>query len=206
MIYIKYICYALLSVVADLLAFVLAPVASLPLFIKTDGSGRETIHRMWKWITTHDAPIDLYTHHEDGQSKHWYLKRFTPEQIKQSKWLRYTCRVFWIWRNPAYQFDHWLGYDQKGVTLTKHSQNESKWDTGIPNKAYWTAINGKGQKAFLFEKQSTWGYNFKNIWKKLPDCTFTLEQQYGWKLYRDDSDEVCMLAFRVHPFKKYEKT
>lgn len=203
MMYIKYVILATISIVADILAFVLAPVASLPFFIKTDERGRESITPMWKWITTHDAPIDIFAYGTVGRT-HWLLKRWDVENPQNNPgWLKYVNRVLWIWRNPAYQLDHWMGYSQEGVELTKHTTNEDKWDTGVENSAFWTAVNSEGKKAFLFEKQSYWGVDFSKYWKLLPNCRWMLEQQYGWKLYRDDEDKICMLAIRVHPFKRY---
>lgn len=170
--------FAIISLVADILAFILAPIAVL--FVK-DGQ----LPKFWQWISTHDAPIDS-----------GHLDNYWPTPT--TKLGLYWSRVKWIWRNPAYQMGHWLGYNQTDVEITKHSDNEDTWDTGTPNKAYWTAVNNKGQKAFLYEKQSNW---------KLPffKTIFTLEQQYGWKLYRKDPDGKCMLALRCNPFKRYVK-
>lgn len=176
--YAKYLLFAMISVAADVLAFILAPIAVL--FVR-DGK----LPKLWRWITTHDAPID--SGHIDG---YW--------EAPKTKIGLYWSRVKWIWRNPAYQVGHWLGYSQEGVTITKHYDNVEFWDTGIPNKAYWTAINSKGQEAFLYEKQSNWKFPFFKT-------VFTFEQQYGWKLYRNDPDKVCMLALRISPFKQYPK-
>lgn len=176
----KYILYAAVSLLADLVAVILAPVAAL--FTKTK-EGRVYLVPFWAWVTTHDAPVD--SGHVDG---YW-----PSPSTKLGLW---WSRVRWIWRNPAYSIDHRLGYDQRGVKLTKHSDNEALWDTGIPNKAYWTAVNAVGTPAFLYEKQTNW---------KLPffKTVFTLEEQYGWKLYRNDPDQRCMLAIRFSPFKRY---
>lgn len=188
----KYIPLAVIYVVTRILAFPVAYVASLPCFITYDANGREHIHPFWQWITTHDALIDIYIYAPGGR-EHPVLKKYTVEQIKDSKWLRYRARIFWIWRNPAYQVGHWFGYDQKGAKLTKHAESETTWDKGVPSYAYWTAVNEAGTKAFLWEKQVYyWGQR----------C---LEMQFGWKLYRSDPDEICMLAFRCHPFKRYQK-
>lgn len=186
----RYIPSAIVALLADLLAFLLAPVAALPIFIKTDREGREHIAPFWQWITTHDALIDIYIYSK-GRADHWLLGRYSQSEILSSPWLRYAARVFWIWRNPAYQVSHWLGYDQRGVALTKLRDESSLWDTGAPSTSLWIAENAHGQHAFLFEKQ--W-YFWRNR------C---VEMQFGWKLYRNDPDQVCMLAVRFTPFKKY---
>lgn len=187
----RYIPSAVADLVADLLAFTLAPVAALPVFITKGEDGRERLPWFFKWISTHDAPIDLYVYHENGQANHFYLRRFTPEQIRTSGWLRYVCRVSWIWRNPAYQVAHWLGYDQKGVPPAVDRFKDPYWGTGKPNSSFWRVKNHKGQTGFLYQRQL---YYHKNR------C---VEMQFGWKLYRNDPDERCMLALRLTPFKRY---
>lgn len=171
MMYAKYVLFSMISIVADLAAIVFSPVAAL--FVR-DGK----LPHFWKWITTHDAPID--SGHIDG---YWP----TPTTKRGLYW----SRVKWIWRNPAYQVDHWLGYDQVGVYIKKYFDGSETWDSGKPSYSYWRAINENGQEAFLWEKQI---YFYKNR------C---IELQFGWKLYRKDPDHVCMLALRVNPFKKY---
>lgn len=171
MMYAKYSLFAMVSVAADLLAFILAPVAVL--FV-IDGK----LPKLWQWISTHDAPID------SGHLDHYWPTPTTKLGL-------YWSRVKWIWRNPAYQVGHWLGYNKDGVFIIKHSDNSDFWDTGIPNRAFWTAINKHGQRAFLYERQINWLFGF------------TLELQFGWKLYRKDPDNRCMLAFRIAPFKRY---
>ena len=89
-----------------------------------------------------------------------------------------------------------MGYSQEGVVLTKHKDNRGLRYTGVENEAYWTAINAKGKESFFFEKQSKWKVPFVNK-------HYFLEQQYGWKLYRNDEDKKCMLALRWSPFKTY---
>lgn len=190
----RYIPLAVIDLAADLLAVVLSPIAALPIFISLDANGRERIHFLWRWITTHDEYIDLYVHHEKGQSEHWFLRRFTPEQIKRSGWLRYYARIAWIFRNPAYRVSHWLGYDQRGVQMPADGFDDPRWDSGWPNSAFWAVRNASGRVGFLFQAQ--WYY-----WGQR--C---VEVQFGWKLYRSDPDQRCMLAFRIIPFKKYERT
>lgn len=171
---IRYIPSAIVDLIADALAFILAPLAAM-FIARIDG--REHIHPFWSWITTHDAPIDA------GRVDGYF-------QVPDNALGRYWARVKWIWRNPAYQVSHWLGYDQRGVTTAPDRFKDDRWDTGEPNRAFWRVVNRRGQVAFLYQRQMHW-------WR------FTLEMQFGWKLYRRDPDQRCMLAFRISPFKKY---
>lgn len=188
---IRYLLSVAIYLPARFLAFPLALVASLSCFIQNGDDGREYLSRMWRWISTHDVQVDLYVHHPVGRSELWYLRKYSQAQVESSAWLRYVCRVYWIWRNPAYQLGHTLGYDQKGVTLSKYADGSDTWDTGLPSYSFWTATNARGQRAFLWEKQ--WYFYGRRC----------LEMQFGWKLYRDDPDERCMLAFRFNPFRAY---
>ena len=187
---IRYSLSAVIALIADLLAVVLAFVAALPVFIITDANGRQHLRPIWRWLTTHDASVDEYfmgSYFMRG----WILSRFTREQIRNSAFLSYVGRIMWIWRNPAYQVSHWLGYDQRGVTPSPDRFKDERWDSGIPNKSYWRVTNHKGQSAFLYQKQ--WYYTKHRC----------VEMQFGWKLYRNDPDKKCMLAIRFSPFKKY---
>lgn len=173
----RYIPRAIIDLCADILAFILAPIAAL--FVK-DGE----IHPLWKWITTHDAPIG--SGHIDG---YWPKPKLL--------WWSY---VKWIWRNPAYQVGHWLGYDQTGMVTTRRLYGtdtthglykDPRWGTGVPNRSFWRVVNKGGQTGFLAQGQI---YYYKN---------WCIEYQFGWKLYRRDPDKRCMLAFRISPFKRY---
>lgn len=186
---IRYVPCAIIDLVADLLAFPLALIAALPVFVITDENGRQHLRPIWRWIYTHDAPVDeyvmgLYFH------QNRILSRYSLQKIRDSALLSYIGRVAWIWRNPAYRVSHWLGFDQRGVTPSPDRFRDDRWDTGEPNKAFWRVQNRRGQTGFLYQRQINW-------WR------YTLEMQFGWKLYRRDADEVCMLAFRFWPFKKY---
>jgi hypothetical protein len=187
---IRYVISAVIDITADIAAFILAPLAALPVFTTTDANGREHIHPAWQWITTHDALVDTFAYGSMGRV-HWLLKRYdTQTPGNNPAWLRYVNRLLWIWRNPAYQVSHWLGFDQRGVVVPPDEFDNPLWDTGAPNKAFWKVKNARGQTAFLYERQY---YFYRNR------C---IEIQLGWKLYRNDPDQRCMVAFRVSPFKK----
>ena len=71
---------------------------------------------------------------------------------------------------------------------------------GRLNQSFYKPVFGsfycQKKEAFFFEKQSKWKVPFVNK-------HYFLEQQYGWKLYRNDEDKTCMLALRWSPFKTY---
>ena len=169
---IRYIPSVIVDLIADALALVLAPVAAL--FVVTK-DGREYLTPFWQWTTTHDAPVDSFFI-DNYFTQSFVLGRFTREQILASAFLRYVGRVMWIWRNPAYQVSHWLGYDASG---TEPIQRVKEAD-GVGRM--FIRKNHKGHTGFFYEKRT-------DRW----------HIQFGWKLYRRDPDGKRMIAFRLKP-------
>lgn len=170
---------AIFLLIAKVLAVVLAPVGCL--FVRTERHEfriRDYAVNWFAWAVTHDAPLD------EGYVGGYFKYPVTALG-------RWWCRVKWVWRNPAYQTAHWLGYDQVGMVLIKHKDQGHLWDTGAPNFSIWTAKNSNNQIAWMLEWQ--W-YFYRNR------C---LEVYLGWKLHRKDPDRRCMLVARITPFKKY---
>lgn len=174
---IRYLLSVPISIAADVLAFLLAPLAAM--FAYKEANGREQLYRVWAWIYTHDAPID--SGHVDG---YW--------AAPSTRFGRYWSRVKWIWRNPAYRVDHWLGYDQRGMAITRHRDEWSLRDSGVNNTTHYTAINSRNARAFMYFRQVHYTPHR------------ALELYFGWKLLRKDIDKRCMLSFRVKPFKKIQ--
>lgn len=172
------------------LACILSPIGVLYV---TKENGREKLLPIFHWMTTHDTPVDTWWVAGYLNQRHWLHSKFDQEYYDTHWWLRYVSRVFWIFRNPAYVVAHALGYDQKGMIVTKHKDEGDKWDTGEPNMSYWTAINEKGQIGWMFEWQ--W-YYYKS---------YCIEVYIGWKLYRKDPDQRCMMVSRIIPWKSYGK-
>lgn len=164
-----------ISWIATLLAYAFATTAALPIFVRPGNSGREYLVWLWQWLATHDAPADSFF--VDAYfTRSVLLGRFTREQIRASPFLRYVGRVLWIWRNPAYQVKHWLGYDASGtepITRVKEADGVGRM---------FVRKNPKGFTGFYYEKR-----------------TERLHIQFGWKLYRRDPDGKRMIAFRFKP-------
>ncbi len=97
----RYILYWPLNILSVVVAYILAPIAALPVFVTTTppkgayGNPRvgEWLVQFWAWITTHDAHVD------SGRVDNYFT-------VPDSAWGRYKARVLWIWRNPAYYFKH----------------------------------------------------------------------------------------------------
>lgn len=167
----RYLLILPISWAATLLAYLFAPIAALPIFVRLGITGREYLVWLWQWLTTHDAPVDSFFI-DAYFSRSVLLGRFTREQILASAFLRYVGRVMWIWRNPAYYIKHhYLGFDTTGTT-----------DAYTKGVRLGTQTNERGQVGFLYERR----FRYLHI-------------QFGWKLYRSDPDGKRMYAFRVKP-------
>lgn len=174
----------LLSIIPQLLitvvAFMVAPILALPYFCEP--VGREVYLKRWVyWFQTHDNPVNEY--YLGG----YYRGKWT-ERYKDND---YLMRLFWLWRNPAYGFSHYLfGYDQRGMRLNRrinwaknHSNNHSFYK-------FMAVENERGKNAFMLhtEIKVIGGWYF--------------EAFLGWKLERRDPDRRCMLANRIRIWNK----
>lgn len=167
------------------LALILAPIASLPWFINVDAKGREHLVGAWKWISTHDTPVDAYAYGSLGR-EHKLLREFDTETpSNNAEWLKYINRVLWIWRNPAYVVADYFGFDQRGMKFLYQRDEGSLWDSGHPNFSFYLAQNSSGSVGWMLEWQ--W-YFYKQR------C---LEVYLGWKLFRDDPNQRCMMVSRI---------
>ena len=182
----KYIVYFIILLVGKMLSVLLSPIIAL--CVDREGEALP----LFKWAVTHDAPLNSWWK-DNYQLDHWLKKKFSQQDYNNKSWIRWYSRMKWIVRNPAYGLAHTLGYDQRGMEITAHRDEGELWDTGYPNRSYYTAVNTRGQKAFMFEWQI---YYYKEM------C---LEIYLGWKLFRRDPDERCMLVIRISPFRKYSK-
>ena len=126
------ICFPL-SIFLNLLTWVLSPILALPIFV-TVIDGREWLIKPLRWFQTFDAPLD--EGHFGG-----YFTTTNP----------YLYRMYWLVRNPAYGFGHFL----LGVEPTLNKPivigSVNKWDTGVDNWEYsdWgNAFNLRAQWFF----------------------------------------------------------
>lgn len=176
----RYIITAVIVLLMKVLTYLLAPL--LALFV-TKVKGREYLIKPLRLFQTHDAPVDEYYY--GG----YYIGKWTA-RFKHNSWF---MRVCWLWRNPAYGFAQLFGYDQQGMRITKHRDEEILWDKGHPNKSYWTALNARGKRAFMYQRQI---YYYRQ---------WCIEIYLGWKLHRKDHDKRCMLVIRFNPFRRYKR-
>lgn len=153
------------------------------------GYYREFLPLWCRIFQSPDAPLDEYYFAEyemDG-----FLQRRFRKYYFSSAAVRWAYRVAWLWRNPAYGFGEYFGYDGEGLTILSSHGSEEAWYSGKSSVSYWTAINAKNQKAFYVQIRI---YFYKN------HC---LDILAGYKFFSDPT--IKYVAMRFNPFRKYPK-
>lgn len=185
---ITWVIYVLIVWLSKIASILVSPVGAL--FVEKDEQGFTQFK--WKWMSTHDTHADTYWTNEKNRDK-FLLKGRTQEDWDNKAWLRWACRVYWVFRNPAYVVADKLGYNQKGMKFLYQKDNGHLWDSGYPNFSFYLAENEDKQIGWMLEWQ--WYFYKQNC----------LEVYLGWKLFRNDPNQRCMIVGRITPFKKYNK-
>lgn len=123
---------------------------------------REYIVKPLYWCQTHDNAVDEYwwgCFNKDSVSK--YLSEATQEDYDSSWFLRYACRVMWLWRNCAYGFAyHIFGSPNTPILVTK--------ERGVEDKGFWWKYTERAKSFQLKVHVPTpwkWFVNINIGWK-----------------------------------------
>jgi len=66
---------------------------------------RDYIIKPFRWFQTHDNAVDEWWYGAFNSKSHFkFLREATQEDYDNSWWIRYCCRVMWMYRNNAYGF------------------------------------------------------------------------------------------------------
>ena len=127
------------SILVEVFCYILTPVIAL--FTTTEertdrvkrmGNVQVTMPRTYlqkwcRWFQTHDNAVDEYWYGvftEDSSFK--AMREATQAQYDSSAFLRYICRVFWMWRNCGYGFLYnWFGRPLGDVLSTTQVGDKS---------------------------------------------------------------------------------
>lgn len=199
-----YIPKAVFVIAMKLLTFIVAPIIALPPFVRfaiekeVTGYPSQFEHKkrafLVKWLMgfqTHDDCLDAFWY--SGKYRSSWLKRYTQEDFDSKWYVRYFNYVAWLWRNPAYQFADWLGWNNLNYKILVHKGDSTLWKTGVTNYSFSIVRNERGGVSFQIEGQ--WHY-------KGARC---LEYRFGYGFERYEPDNRCMLNIRIIPWRKYEK-
>ena len=168
---------SILSFIVTLSVMIFAPLIAL--FVGKDGE----LPKWLRWASTEDNPAigDSLFH---TNQMHW-TKSY------------YLYALFWLWRNPAYGFDNYVGavipkgffYESKGDELTTNSPLHEGW---VYRKVRAPSYNDKIVSYWQF-------YLVKRLTK-----TKCLKLNIGHKLWGNiQAGQVRSLVCTINPFTKY---
>lgn len=153
------------------------------------GKPREFLIKPLRIWQSPDAPLDEWWY-GDYELDSW-RRHFTQADYDSKAWLRYLCRIAWLWRNPAYGWGEKFGYNGSGLKILTSHGSDDDWYSGKSSLSYWTAINDANEKAFYVQIRL---YFYKNR------C---LDILAGYKFFSDPTTKY--VAIRFNPFRKYPK-
>jgi hypothetical protein len=192
---------ALILVILDLVTLICSPLICL-FVIKAEeseitgfsslfpGKPREFLIPALRLFQSSDAPLDEWWY---GDYQSTLKSKFDQAYYDTHWWLRYTCRVIWLTRNPAYGFGTALGYNAEGLAVTYARDEDSKWSTGIGNSSFWKFVNSRNELGWCYRAQVY-------FWR-----TRCLELYLGYKINGDTVKGNKLVAMQFSPFKKYPK-
>ena len=151
----NYLLWALMFIpefLVKVMCVFLAPVVALFITsrertdrVKRLGNEQVTMQRAYLtkslyWFQTHDNAVDEWwwgCFNESSVLR--YLREATQEQYNTSAFLRYACRVMWLWRNCAYGFSYNLFSKPLDETLSVIEQGVKggKWSCFTQRKSSW---------------------------------------------------------------------
>jgi len=185
--------YFIPAIAIELVCYLLAPVVALFIttrprldYVKRLGfpqtmMPRDYIIKPLYWFQTHDNAVDEWWYGMYN-TDHWFAfaRAWTQSDYDRSRFIRYYCRVMWLWRNCAYGFHYALFSRPKevlGQVLT----------AGDEGKGFWYQLN-------------LYRYSFQ-LQAHVPLGARYLSINIGWKAHK--TTEHLLYANRIIGFRKY---
>jgi len=178
--YLRYIILVIISLLADLVNYAVAPIVTL--FASEDG----WLPRWLWWFQTPDNPLD-----GDGgwQQKH------RPYLIEDSKAKRWWNRTRWIYRNSMYGFAiDVLGAKTKGTDVLVVKGNPQVSNRPLTNGLVTRVL-------YRDNKPIYWQFYYVRAWS----ATRCIRINLGWKLwgFKAGEDNNLQLTHSPNPFMGY---
>lgn len=188
--------YFIPAIAIELVCYLLAPIVAL--FV-TYGYRTDVVKRLNKqevsllreyivnplyWFQTHDNAVDEWWYGVYN-ADHWFAfaRNWTQADYDNSAFIRYYCRVMWLWRNCAYGFHYALfSRPKEGVAKWYHNGNE--------NRGFWYQLK-LFKLSFQLETHIPLGFADRY-----------LSINVGWKAHK--ATEKLLYANRLIGFRKYE--
>lgn len=140
------------------------------------------------------APFYLWQTHDNAVDEWWYgmynvnhfdfAKKWTQRDYDNSRWIRYYCRVCWLYRNIAYGWHYKLFSRPKELNPTVYTK-------GVEGKGLWYLLQVY-PSSFQLEAH-------------IPINNYYLSVNMGWKPHK--GIDRLLYANRIPPFgfKKYKE-
>lgn len=187
---IRWLLYFIPAILIELYCYLTAPIVAL--FVVRSWQ-RDTVKRLnrhdvllprdnlvkWlSWHQTHDNNCDEYFYGMFNTDSHFkWLRTATQDDYDNSAWLRYVCRVHWLWRNCAYGFHYHL-------FSTPLEINTNVYSRGIEGAGFWYQL-AIYPSSFQLEAHIPLGKRYFSV-------------NMGWKSHKKIPRK--MYANRIPPF------
>lgn len=193
--FLLWLVYFIPAILIELVCYLLAPLVAIFIttrwyddIVKRKGKimialRRDFIIKPLYWFQTHDNAVDEWWYGVYNKD-HWFkfAQNWTQNDYDNSKFIRYYCRLMWLWRNCAYGF-HYNLFSRPKETVIKRQFLSNNIPTG---KVFWYCLSIY-PKSFQFECHIPlkWRYISINI---------------GWKAHKKIPN--LLYANRIISFKK----
>jgi hypothetical protein len=190
----KWLLFFIPALAIELVCYILAPIVAL-FVTKRDRTDtvkrlnravvtmpREYIVKPLYWFQTHDNAVDEWWYGVYNTT-HWFsfAREWGQAHYDNSWFVRYYCRVMWLWRNCAYGFH----YNLFGIPVETHPKVYTK---GIEEQTFWYELK-IFKSYFHFEMQvPLLGKRYLSI-------------NIGWKSHK--GIPKVLYANRIIGFRKY---
>lgn len=165
---------------------------------RVDKNGREWLIKPLMWFQSFDNPVDEWWATDDNkyfEDCSWF-KGKTVDDFKNSAWLRYVARFFWVCRNPAYGFAQFgFGWMPGAENVVTEPFNKGQWQSGSNYKRL-VIIEAPECHLFFryaFQLKLQWFF-YKNHY---------LHINWGWKSHRGFTK--LMISGLITPFRTWDK-
>ena len=142
---------------------------------------RDNLIYIFKWWSTHDNNSDEWWYGMYNVD-HWFAfaRSWTQADYDRSCFIRWYCRVMWLWRNCAYGFHYALFSQPKEVAYFT-------FERGIEDAGLWFKLQ-LFKHSFQFELQVPLGKRYFSM-------------NIGWKAHK--ATERLLYANRIISFRTY---
>lgn len=186
------------SALVELACYILNPLVAIPTRseVRTDRAKilggvvtmpRDYLLKPLMYFQTHDNAVDEWWYDGYAKASHFkWLREATQKDYVSSWWLRYVCRVMWLYRNNAYGFlFYWFS--------TPVEELEKEKIIGVEDSGSFWMHYQQFKHSFKLEVQIP-----------IPFTNRYYSANIGWKSHRSAPLPLKMYANRFIGLRQYE--